>query len=125
MSETETKKLEIYPHTYISIYRLDTKVCIDRGNPDDKILKGFYIPNWLVGRTADFIRKPKMGAKLYLSPQRALGVEKIKTLGTKVKTEGYTFRVYAQGYATRYWVHIPRTKLEDVTDILRKFIGKE
>lgn len=121
----DTKKLEIYPHTYLTIYKLGNKVCIDRGSPDDKTLKGFYIPNWLVGRTISFLRKPKMGTKLQLSPHRHLGVEKIRALGAKTITEGYTFRVYAEGYATRHWIHIPRIKLEDIADLLKEFVPSE
>lgn len=124
MPDSETRKVEVYPNTFITIYKLGTKVCIDRGDPEDRSLKGFYIPSWLVGRAVDFIRKPKMGLRLQLSQHRYLGIEKIRAAAAR-KIEGFTFRVYSDGYGTHHWIHIPKIMLNDIADTLKEYLPRE
>lgn len=120
----ETRKLETYPNTYLTFYKLGTKICIDRDNPEDHKLKGIYIPSWLLGRAIEFLRKPKMGTRLNLSKYRYLGVERIRAAASK-KTEGYTFRVYSEGYSTKHWIHVPKNKVEELVETLKEFSLKE
>ena len=120
----ETTKLEIYPDTFLTVYTLPGKVCIDRGNSDDHTLKGIYVPTWLLGRLIPFISRPRLGARLKLSGPRHLGVERIRNATTK-KVEGYTFKTHRDGYPTSHWIHVPKDKLKDLVEILRKVEKEE
>jgi hypothetical protein len=120
----EVTKLEVYPDTFLTVYTLPGKVCIDRGNPDDRTLKGIYVPTWLLGRLIPFISRPRLGVRLKLQGSRHLGTERLRSAETR-KVEGYTFKIYRDGHPTSHWVHVPKNKLKALVEILRKVADAE